>query len=204
LAVILKMLFKKKKRHKNKLNFLPIITLGIIGFIYFLSVSYSEKWNFEWKGIRKEIKDSIQALDKFGNLTSEFAGYNMNTPKQWHRQNWLRKNINTFELLKLTEYPSGTVKGFAYEELLTKPNIEKYELYKKTLNDTLTFVHYTSGCIGNRFMLSEYAIKVVPNFRNYELKNQLTNEQVIEIENLLEKRMSKEKFYKKEYYKRIK
>jgi hypothetical protein len=127
------MLFKKKKRHKNKLNFLPIITLGIIGFIYFLSVSYSEKWNFEWKGIRKEIKDSIQALDKFGNLTSEFAGYNMNTPKQWHRQNWLRKNINTFELLKLTEYPSGTVKGFAYEELLTKPNIEKYELYKKTL-----------------------------------------------------------------------
>ena len=198
------MLFKKRKRSNGNINFLPIGTFFIIGALYFLSVSYSEKWNFNWTGIRTEIRDSIKALDHDGRLTSEFVGYNMATPNQWHRQNWLRRHINTNELIQLTDYPSGTVKGFVYEELMRNSKIEKYNLCKKVLNDTLTFVHYSSGCIGTGFMLSEFTIRYAPDFGGYEIREALTKAEFREIDSLLELRLQKKDFYRREYQKGIK
>ena len=193
--------------------FLPILTIFIVVILYFLSFSYSQKWNFNWKGIRPEIKDSIKSLDEYGEITSYAVGYSGRTPNQWHRQNWILKNVNREEFLKLIEYPSGTVKAIAYEGLLRDEKFDqKFDLINKSLNDTLTFVHYTSGCIGTGFMLSDYVINFVGNINN-ELppsnikdfpKLNLSKKQIESINYKFRMRKEKLDYYKKEYLKTIK
>ncbi|RXP52473.1 hypothetical protein EC396_11225 [Lutibacter sp. HS1-25] len=170
---------------------------------------YTEKWSYDWKGIRPQIKDSIIELDKYGELTSKSVGVAGITPQQWHRQNWIIENSKESELLKLTDFPSGTVKGIAYEGLLKKDYLKQYDLFKKVLNDTLTFVHYQSGCFSNGFMLSDYIISYKTIIENPELNQNpininLTDSEKKEIIKLMKKRKEKEGFYKEEYLKRLK
>jgi hypothetical protein len=194
------MLYRKKKRAHHKMNIFPLVSLFFIGALFVLSTSYSEKWIFKWQGIRTEIKDSIQALDKYGVLTSKFVVHGR-ASNQWHRQNWLQKTIHTHELIKLTEYPSGTVKGFAYSELMRISEIEKYPLYKEILNDTLSFVLYSPGHSTANFMLSEFTLQYTLNFENLDLKKQLTDLQFKEIDSLLKLRLRKKDFYRRLYEK---
>ena len=52
----------KKKRTNEKKNwtiYLPILSMIFVAILFMYSNSYTEKWNFDWKGIRSEIKDSI-------------------------------------------------------------------------------------------------------------------------------------------------
>ena len=191
---------KKKRTHRGKTNFLPILTLFLVALLYFISTSYSEKWNFKWTGIRKNIKDSILALDKYGGLTGPAVGYSGRTPNQWYRQKWLLENATENELYELTDYPSGTVKGLAYSGLILKSSANKYDLYQKSLNDTLAFVYHTSGCIEAGFMLSEYTI----DFIGRENIKDLSSEQRKKIMTLYSERLSKKEFYKEEYYKLLK
>lgn len=193
--------------------FLPVLTILIVGVLYFLSYSYSPKWNFNWKGIRPEIKDSIKSLDEYGEITSNAVGYSGRTPNQWHRQHWILKNANKEEFLKLIEYPSGTVKAIAYEGLLRDEKFDhKFDLITKSLNDTLTFVHYSFSCGGTAFMLSDYVINFIGNINN-ELpptnikdypKLNLSKKQLASINNTFRMRKEKLDYYKKEYLKTIK
>ncbi len=205
-----KKLFKRKSKSKKVTPYLPILTFLVVVGMYYFSIIYSPKWNFKWEGIRKEIKDSIIALDDYGEITSYAVGYSGHTPQQYHRQNWLLKNTTVSEFKKLIEYPSGVVKGIAYEGLLRNLEVKKYPLFKKSLNDTLTFVFYASGCSSDGFMLSDYVInfisrlsKEVPPSPNSP-KMEITDKEKTEILALLEERKTKEKYYKKEFFKVLK
>ncbi|MFD1062065.1 hypothetical protein ACFQ1Q_02305 [Winogradskyella litorisediminis] len=198
------MKFRKTNRRKTKMNYIPLFSLGIIFLLLSFTFSHSYVNNFNWNGIRSEIKDSIIEFEKYGSITSKYVGYAGKTPQQWYRQNWLNENLNEKELSKLTEYPNGSVKGLAYWNLIKNKKVEKKELFEKALNDTLAFVHYQSGCIGTGFMLGEFVVSFVPATENIELKEILNKKERKEILNLLEKRKMKENFYKKEYYKTLK
>ena len=123
-------------KSRNRLTiYLPIITVILIVISYNFSVSYSEKLNFKWYGIRANIQDTILKFDNYGIITSKGVGYSGRTPQQWYRQNWINKNLTTEELEKLTHYPSGNVKGIAYVSLL-KRNKNKSELLRNSIKDT--------------------------------------------------------------------
>tara|TARA_R100000789_G_C3006361_1_gene150172 strand:+ start:432 stop:1028 length:597 start_codon:yes stop_codon:yes gene_type:complete len=198
------MKFKKINRRKTKGNYIPLFSVGIILLLFIYSFSHNQINDFNWNGIRKEVKDSIIAFEKYGGLTSEFVGYAGKTTEQWYRQNWLNENLKEGELSKLTEYPNGSVKGLAYWNLFKNEKVKKRKLFEKALNDTLAFVHYQSGCIGTGFMLGEFVVSYLPMTENIKLEEILTEEENKEILNLLKKRKMKENFYKKEYYKTLK
>lgn len=66
------------------------------------------------------------------------------------------------ELLKLTEYPSGTVRAIAYEGLIRKKGFnQKTELILEAFRDTEYEVDYQSGCLGWRMTLGEYLMRNV-------------------------------------------
>ena len=198
-----------KKRSKIALlhssYIFPIVTLVmVLSLLYFSEINYN-KLNFSWKNIRSEIKDSVISLDKYGTLTNGVIGIAGLTPQQWHRQNWIIDNSTESELLSLTDYPSGTVKGLAYKGLIIKNHANQYELLKKSLNDTLTFVHYTSGCIGSGFMLSEYILEyefvldtTLVTEKNSRLN--LTSSQRTELIGILNKRKKSKHLYKNLVY----
>lgn len=67
-----------------------------------------------------------------------------------------------WELLKLTEYPNGTVKAIAYERLLRKKEFSnKTELTLRAIQDTTHLIDYQSGCIGWNREIGEYLVKDV-------------------------------------------
>ncbi len=205
-----KLFTRKKTRQKNAFIYLPIVTLLLVGTLYYLSLSYSPKWNFKWEGIRKEVKDSIIALDVYGEIAFDNRTQSGRKIQQFYRQKWILKNANNKELLKLLEYPSGTVKAMAYQGLVHSPKVKKYPLFKKSLNDTLTFVFYQSGCTGSGVMLSEYVINFISRLSNEvppilnPPKIDITSEEKKEILALLEEKKSKETYYQQEFYKTIK
>ena len=190
---------------KNHLTvYLPIFTILIIVILYYFSQTYSDKWNYNWSGIRLEIKDTILEFDKYGVITSNATGYSGETPQQWHRQNWILKNATTSELEKLIDFPSGIVKGIAYVGVLHRTK-NKRDLLNKSLNDTLSFVFYQSGCVSRDFLLSEY-LNIILNIENYQpcCSIKLTESERNEFLGKLKNLKSKKEYYKKEFYKRIK
>ncbi len=112
-------------------------------------------------------------------------------------------------MLKLTDYPSGNVKAIAYEGLIRKQNINVFPLLKKSLNDTLTFVYFNSGCFVNTHMLSDYLFSHLTNLNDdappmiNSLEINLKAVQKNEIIALFKQRKSKEDYYRKEYYKSL-
>ncbi|WP_442267051.1 hypothetical protein ACSIGC_04960 [Tenacibaculum sp. ZS6-P6] len=202
---------KKRKCPRQKMNhFLPIITFVFVCSMFSFSIYYTPKWNFKWKGIRNEIKDSIIALDTYGTITGSAVGYAGRTPQQFYRQKWILKNATSSELYSLLDYPDGTAKAIAYEGLMYNPKVKKYPLFKRSLNDTLTFVFFQYGCEGSGAMLSDYVInfianvdkEVPPRYNPPEIK--LSEDEKDEILKLFYKRKAKENYYKKEFYKTLK
>lgn len=202
----------KKKRVNEKTNwniYLPILSMIFVAILFAYSNFYTEKWNFDWKGIRNEIKDSIELLDRSGEITFDKTDFSGRKVIEWYRQKWLLENVNELELVKLTDYPSGTVKAIAYEGLIRKSDVDIFPLLEKSLNDTLTFVHYQSGCIVTSIMLSDYLFSYLTNLNDElppiqnPLEIKLTEKQKSEIVSLFKKRKSKEDYYKEEYFKRL-
>ena len=131
---------KRKKQATQKLSFYhPILTFMIVGTLFAFSNYYSPKWHFNWEGIRKEVKDSIIAFDKHGWI-------DYTDQDQIARHRWILKNVKLSEFNKLLNYPSGEVKAMSYVALMKQKEVEKYSLFKKSLNDTLTFVTVSAGC----------------------------------------------------------
>lgn len=200
---------KKKKRYKYKLiHFFPVITLLFVSSMFSFSSYYTPKWLFTWEGIRKEVKDSVQKFDKYGEIcfdsTNQF-GYRL---QNYFTHQWILKNATPNELFDLLDYPDGTVKAIAYEGLMYNPKVKKYPLFKRSLNDTLSFVFFNSGCEDTGVMLSDYVINFIsdidksipPRYDYNPPKIELSIEEKEEILNLFYKRKAKESYYKKEFY----
>ena len=139
----------------------PILTIVMIGIITAFVTHYQPNWNYNWVGIRKEIKDSIEVSALCG-ITSGFGGMGISTKGEVDRRQWIMGNATQSELLQLTEYPNGTVKAIAYEGLLRKKEFaNKMELTLRAIQDTLYLVDYQSGCfIWNR-EIGEYLVQDV-------------------------------------------
>ncbi|SNR15117.1 hypothetical protein [Tenacibaculum jejuense] len=201
---------KRKPNIKETSSLFPIVTFFCVAILFIFSNFYTPKWNFKWKGIRNEIKDSIIALDTYGTITGDAVGYAGRTPQQFYRQKWILKNATPSELYNLLDYPSGAVKAIAYEGLMYNPKVKKYPLFKRSLNDTLTFVFSQYGCEGSGAMLSDYVINFIanidkgvpPRYNPPEIK--LSEEEKDEILKLFYKRKAKENYYMKEFYKTLK
>lgn len=168
------------KRRKNKLHkfsiLLPLFTVIGIGVTIIIFTNYEKSWSFNWNGIRKNIKDSI-AIAEIQGITSGVVGYSgTSTRDEIMRRKWIMSNATEEELLKLIEYPSGTVKAIAYEGLIKKEHYdEKAELISKSISDNEFSVYYQSGCIGSKLSVSEYLMRFVINIDNSYTTSQRTN-----------------------------
>ncbi|WP_075342780.1 hypothetical protein [Tenacibaculum agarivorans] len=195
---------KKRKNYNPKVSvFFPILTFTCVGVLFIFSNYYTPKWNFKWEGIRKEVKDSIVKFDKYGMLSYTDVD-------QIKRQRWVLNNLTSFEYNKLLYYPSGEVQAMCYAGLMKNSTLDKYHLFKKSLNDTLTFVTVNSGCFINEFMISDYVINQITNLSgnyppifNRKIEYNLTLEERNEILNLYKERKIKEDYYKEEFHKSI-
>lgn len=155
----------RKFRNNNKRSrfsiLFPILTIVGIGIITAFVTNYEPNWSYNWNGIRAEIKDSIQIAELRG-ITSGVGGMGVSTKSEVDRRRWIMRNATESELLKLTEFPNGTVKAIACEGLLRKKNFKnKVELISNAINDTIYSVYYQSGCLGDELDIGEYLVQKV-------------------------------------------
>ncbi len=150
----------RNKRTKNPFSILVIfLTIVGLGFMFLTSMYYEPSWNFNWSNIRKNIRDSI-TLSKYRGITSGVGGMGISTENEVRTRIWVMTNATEHELLRLTEYPNGTIKAIAYEGLLRKKEFnKKAELTLRALKDTTYLLSYQSGCIGWERKIGDYLIK---------------------------------------------
>ncbi len=193
------MKFKKNKRieRDNLILIFPIIM--IVGMISFLMISATPKTNnFDWSGIRKNIKDSISKYE-YCSITSGIGGNGIAIPDEIESRQWIMKNATTSELRKLLEYPHGNIRAISYEGLIQKSDYKnKVELILKSLDDNNYPVYYSNGCLGTQIKISEYLIEYVlmiddstPPFRPELIKDYGISD--------ADKLMILDKYHKKQY-----
>lgn len=159
---------KNKRRNikKNRLSiFLPILTIVGIGIITVISSSYEKSWTYNWNGIRENIRDSIKVAD-FEGMTSGVVGVSgRSTMHEVIRRRKIMHDATESELLRLTEYPSGTVKAIAYEGLIRKKDFkQKTEIILKAFQDREYLVSYQMGCEGMNMEIGKYLMTFVLNY----------------------------------------
>lgn len=156
---------KKSERHNKKKNHFsivfPILTIIGIGVFTVLTLFYEKSWSYNWNGISEQVRDSVKVAE-YGGISNGWVGIAPKKPKQFDRRFWIMKNATESELLKLTEYPNGTIKTIAYEGLLRKPIFEnKVELMLKAIKDTQYSIFFRAGCEGMPMNISEYLVDFV-------------------------------------------
>jgi len=117
--------------------------------------NYEAHWNYDWKEIRPEIRDSIQVAALHG-ISSGIGSMGNPTDKEIRRRYWIMKQATNSELLRLIDYPDGTVKAIAYEGLLRRNFSQKPNLILQAVRDTTHPLAYQSGCIIWDREISEY------------------------------------------------
>lgn len=124
-----------------KINSLTLVSIIVLSCFTIVVSWYSETWVYNWKGIRKEIKDSVQMC--FDNRILDCFEESKYTHLHMQRRMWIMKNAEITELEKLTEFPDGSIRAIAYEGLLRN---EKYPAKKdvllKAICDTTPFWSY--------------------------------------------------------------
>lgn len=196
------------KRHNapkiyNQSIVLPIVTLAVIGLIFYFLNYYKPTWSYDWSGIRTEVWDTVKQIERYGSITSGVVGVRGITPAQWYRRIWLTENASKEELTALLTYPNGIVKAAAYESLIRKEDLGSYSILNQALNDTTAFFYYTTGCTGWPMMIGEYLVEnvvpisdeVPPPRPEKTVKHKLTDD---ELDSLIEK--YKNLIQKKEEY----
>ncbi len=150
----------KTKQYQFSIIF-PILTILFVGVISVVSADYDEDWSYNWIPVRKAIKDSIQ-VSKFRGITSGIGSMGVSTQKEINRRRWIMETATVSELVKLTEYPNGTIKAIAYEGLLRRKTFtQKRDLTIKAIKDTTYLVDYQFGCLGTRMKIGKYLIQNV-------------------------------------------
>ena len=108
-----------------------------------------------------KIKDTIKIAQN-GYISGRFVGEGGFRSAQYDRRIWIMKNATESELLKLTEYPNGTIKTIAYEGLLRKPNFaDKNKIVLKAISETEYFTNYESGCFITYMTIGEYIVDYI-------------------------------------------
>ncbi|MCH2032286.1 MAG: hypothetical protein MK202_02105 [Tenacibaculum sp.] len=137
----------------------PLLT--IIAVTLLMYYSFDKSWLFNWNGIREEIKDTVKiAQNKL--VSGRFVGEGGVKSSQYNRRKWIMKTATVSELLKLTDYPNGTIKTIAYEGLLRKPHFhDKSNIALKAISETDYFTNYESGCMVTDMTIGEYIVDYV-------------------------------------------
>lgn len=145
-----------------------IFILSICVILMYVS-TYEPSWCFNWKEIRKEVKDSIKIYET-SSITTGVGGYGYSTQDEVKRRKWIMNYATESELKKLITYPNGNVKAIAYEGFLRKNDIEidKTKLVLEAIKDTTYTVHFQSGCIGTGYEIGEYLMKRVLSIDSLE------------------------------------
>ncbi|WP_425234848.1 hypothetical protein [Ulvibacterium sp.] len=156
---------KKRRKYRGKSNgfgfVFPILSIIGIGSVIVFSSFYEKSWTYNWNGIRQQIRDSVKVAER-GWVSSGTIGPGARTPKQLGRRIWLMNNATVPELLKLTEYPDGTIKTIAYEGLIRKPgSIDKAELIIGAIADTEYPIYFKTGCEAFQMNIGEYLVDFV-------------------------------------------
>lgn len=154
---------KQTNKRKSPVSVFPMIT--ILGFTLLILCSsfYNKERNFDWSGIRPQIKDSIEVAKYYG-IDAMYVGYANRKSTQYDRQRWLMRNATRQELEKLTAYPDETIKAIAYKGLLRDPSItrnDKFSIVLKIFKNHPEYVYYTRGCVSERMELSQYLMENV-------------------------------------------
>jgi hypothetical protein len=161
---------RKTERHNKKRNrfsiFFPILTIIGIGILFTFSSFYEKSWSYNWSGISEEVRNSVKVAEYDG-ISNGGVGISNRKPKQYDRRHWIMQNATESELLKLTDYPNGTIKTIAYEGLIRKSDFNnKTGLVLKSIKDTEYPIEYQMGCVGAQMYISEYLIDFVLNINN--------------------------------------
>ena len=156
---------RKTERHNKKRNrfsiVFPILTIIGIGILFSFSSFYEKSWSYNWGGISEQIRDSVKVA-QYGGISNGGVGISNRKPKQYDRRHWIMRNATESELLKLTDYPNGTIKTIAYEGLLRRKEFkDKTQLVLKSLKDNEYPMEYQMGCVGTGMYISEYLIDFV-------------------------------------------
>ncbi len=133
----------------------------VLGAFAICSVYVEAPEDFDWTGIRADIRDSLPDANT---LHGRFVGIGGRTVRQWYRQQWVKQHIAPEEAKKLLGHPRGAVKALAAESLLLTQRSEAYELLKMAGSDTLSVFFYVSGCVGRPMLLGEYLLMHVEPF----------------------------------------
>jgi len=143
------------KRQKKVSFIIPFPFIGILtmGFITFVTIHKEPHWTYNWTGIRKNIKDSLIAMDKRRVIPIGLDDIEV------IRKKWVMRNATEVELLKLTESPSTTIKTIAYEGLLRKTNFnQKDKLIIEAIKDTTCILFLDSPCSSFDISIGEYFV----------------------------------------------
>ena len=152
---------QRRKKHHRLSVFFPLFTIISIGFLFVFSSFYEKSWSYNWNGVSQSIKDSVQ-IAQYQGISSGVVGLAPRKPKQFDRRRWIMKHATIDELLKLTEYPNGTIKTIAYEGLIRNPYFnDKANLLLKAVDDIQYKVYFRSGCTETNMFISEYLIEFV-------------------------------------------
>ena len=156
---------RKTRRHiRNRNRFLkvfPILTIVGIGIVAMVFSFYEKSWTYNWDGIRQQIRDSIKVA-KNGDIIGRSFIQCTDGRAQFIRISWIMQNATESELLKLTDYPNGTIKTIAYEGLIKKSDFKnKSDIILKAIKDTEYKTYFTSDCLGNELEIGEYLVDFV-------------------------------------------
>jgi hypothetical protein len=156
------------KRNRFSVIF-PILTIIGAAFISVMASTYEKSWTYNWEGIREQIKDTVK-IAQYRGISTGVISIDARKSNQFDRRVWLMKHATVDELLKLTEYPNGTVKTIAYEGLIRKTEFEdKYDIVIKAISDIEYDIELLSGCEGARMSIGEYLVNYILGISNKPL-----------------------------------
>lgn len=119
---------------------------------------------YDYSPYPSQYLDTIKAIAHHNRLSSGVVGIAGKRPQQFDRRYWLLKRLTIEELLSLIDFPNPVIKAVAFEGLY----LHKYPNLFQVLLQFLTFkedyIHYTSGCLGNRLHLSQYCFSYIMRY----------------------------------------
>lgn len=135
------------------------VVLFFLIFFVFINQPKNPVWNYDWTGIRSEIRDSTMIINDMGEL---WIGLSSDFKPVKHREDqlrickWISKNATQEELKLLIDFPNSGVKTAVYLGLLKKENQDNFHLIERLLNDTTHFYNDQSGSMSYTGLISEY------------------------------------------------
>ncbi|UZR93817.1 hypothetical protein [Chondrinema litorale] len=141
-------------KFKKVLNLFLCITL-IVTF----SKCTCEQTEFNWNGIRPEVRADVELFEGFERIATNYISRGGETPNEWYLKSAIMQNATEKELISLTDYPVSSIRAVALDALLKRPNTDHYKWIMKALNDTTGFFEFQVGCISDVQMVGEYIIQ---------------------------------------------